>query len=85
MATFFSDVTREDPTKIGKTVQIAEDLRICIHGRSHATLSPAARRAGEIESGDWRVRWPNRITLAMARCLAQPVESFSAHRTAKEV
>ena len=44
-------VPREDPTKIGKTVQIAEDFRICIGDRSHATLSPAARRAREIESG----------------------------------
>jgi hypothetical protein len=48
-------VAREDPTKIGKTVQIAQDLRICIRGRSHATLSPAAGRAREIESGGGRV------------------------------
>ena len=48
-------VPREDPTKIGKTVQVAQDLRICIRGRSHATLSPAAGRAREIESGGGRV------------------------------
>jgi len=48
-------VAREDPTKIGETVQIAQDLRINIRGRSHATLSPAAGRSREIESGAGRV------------------------------
>src|SRR4029450_5118989 len=46
---------REDPTKIGKAIEITQDLWICILDRSRATLSPAADRAREIKSGGGRV------------------------------
>jgi hypothetical protein len=44
-------IAREEPAKIGKTIQITQDLRIHILCRSNATLSPAAGCARQIKSG----------------------------------
>ena len=68
-------VPREDPTEIGKTVQIAEDFRICIRGRSHATFSPAAGRAREIESGRGRVLARNHPVFRIKRFVFLEIEN----------
>ena len=69
--TILFGVARKDPTKIGKAVQIAQNLWIGLPSRGHATLSPAAAHARDREQRRAGGLGLYRITSAMAKLLAQ--------------